>query len=426
MTQSLLVLATAIASFLFVDPVLQGALVKTAFAKTIILVVGVGAFGFHIFARAVVARRRAGRAMREVVSAWWPLMLLAVFIVSGSLYARFVGEIKETFLGMGLGMLFLPMVAIAVRSSDSAFFLMKSLAAIYIATVISMYALLFSTPQRFHESIFLAAPIGAYFLIERDWNWFRVFFGLALIAACVYSLKNTTFIMVLFNVAACLLLKARRRVDRGNRLAASLWIYCIAVCTCACGAALFLIWRQFRQVLPSGNVEYRIEMYGIAWRRFLASPIWGTGFAESAVNYFRLYKVEVDTQNLPTHSDILDILAHGGTIAFGLWLMVAWRIAVIEIASARVLIAARADQDVRPWQWLFVLGLIQVDAMITYAVNPPLVNPVQGFWIWGGAGLMWALHRELTNPIGVTPKRTSLFRKSTHLQMRHANARRLT
>ena len=61
----------------------------------------------------------------------------------------------------------------------------------------------------------------------------------------------------------------------------------------------------------------------------MSSPIWGTLFAESAVVFFGKFDVATSTQYLPTHSDPLDIMAHGGLIALTLWLMaivpVLWR-----------------------------------------------------------------------------------------------------
>jgi hypothetical protein len=82
-------------------------------------------------------------------------------------------------------------------------------------------------------------------------------------------------------------------------------------------------------------------------------------------------------------------------LALALWLLAVRRIGSIAWASVRQLTAAPSDIDLRPWRWLFVLVLVQLNAIITYAVNPPLINPLYGFWIWGGAGVMWALHRHL-------------------------------
>jgi O-antigen ligase len=180
-------------------------------------------------------------------------------------------------------------------------------------------------------------------------------------------------------------------------------------------AALFWLWWTNRTELPSGNVQYRTEMYGIAWRRFLESPLWGTGFTDSSVVYFELYRVATRVQTLPTHSDILDLLAHGGLIAFTLWGLTVWRLFSISMAAARQLASAPAGDPNRSWRWLFVLGLVQLGALITYAVNPPMINPVHAYWMWGAAGVMWALYRQLVAPLAAPAPVQHLVPR--HLQM---------
>ena len=396
MTELFVFVATAIAGILFVDPFYGGALVKTPFAKVIVLVLGSGALGFHLLGRAVVAPERFARATREVFADWWPLIVLSLFIILGSAFARFAEDIKESFLAMGLGMLFLPAVAVAVRSDANPMLFMKSLAVIYVLMAVSMLGILVPTDHLFHESIFVVVPLGGYFLTARPLRAWQVVLGLTLVGLCAFSFKNTTFLMMLTTLAACALVGIVRIAKQQSTLRATAWIYFIVVVLVVCAAGLFYAWLNYRTKLPTGNVDYRTEMYGIAWRRFLSSPIWGTGFTESSVNYFTLYKVEVATQELPTHSDILDILAHGGLIGLALWLAVVWRILSISWAAVVELASPVQRGGARAWRWLFLLALMQIDAIVTYAVNPPLISPVHGFWIWGSAGLMWALHRQLT------------------------------
>ena len=164
----------------------------------------------------------------------------------------------------------------------------------------------------------------------------------------------------------------------------------------ATAAGVGVAWWRYRELLPSGNVVYREEMYGIAWRAFLDSPLWGTAFTDASVVYFRLFQVATSTQYLPTHSDLLDLLAHGGVVAGALWLLFAWRQWVILWFAGRVLALRNQQGDLAPYRWLGVLALIQAGALITYAINPVMISPVYAYWIWGSAGVMWALHRELT------------------------------
>lgn len=395
MTEILILLATVVASLLLIDPFLGGALVNTPFAKGMVLVLCVGTLSFHLLGRAVTSPVRLGKAFRDMVAQWWPLLLLTAFILAGSGYAIFAADIKESFLSMGLGMLFLPLMALAVASSAHPMRLVKGLAAVHVLMVLTMIGFLIATDKVFHERMFLAVPLGVYFLMAREGRLWQWPLGLALVAVCAMSFKNTTFLMILATLAACGLVWITRVVRRYERLKALSLLYAGIISVVAIVAGLIYAWLQYNSKLPSGNTIYRFEMYGIAWQRFLESPVWGTLFAEATVNYFTVFRVAQGTQNLPTHSDILDIMAHGGMIGLLLWGMVIWRMLSIVFLTVRRLTEENSGRDLRPWRWLFVLGLVQVTAVITYAVNPPLINPVIGFWVWGGMGVMWALHRHL-------------------------------
>jgi len=401
MTEILILLATLVASLLLIDPFFGGALVNTPFAKATVLVLCVGTLSFHLLGRAVTAPDRLGNALRDMAAQWWPLLLLSAFILAGSAYAIFASDIKENFLSMGLGMLFLPLMGLAVASSAHPMRLVKGLAAIHVLMFLTMIGFMIATDKVFHERMFLAVPLGVYFLMAREGRLWQWPLGLALIALCALSVKNTTFLMILTTLAACGLVWITRVVRRYERLTALLLLYVGIISILAIVASLFFAWLQYKSELPSGNTIYRVEMYGIAWQRFLDSPVWGTLFSEATVNYFTVFRVAQGTQNLPTHSDILDIMAHGGIIGLFLWTMVVWRMLSIVWLTVGRLTEAKSERDLRPWRWLFVLGLMQVTAIVTYAVNPPLINPVIGFWIWGGVGVMWALHRHLESAVAV-------------------------
>ncbi len=399
MTETLIVLATTFASFLLIDPFFGGALTKATIAKWPLLALVFGSLVFHLVGRALTDPARLRRATGEVLRAWWPLVLLASWVTLGSLFARFVEGIRESFLGLGLGMFCLPLMAVAVRSSRSPEVFLKALCGVYVVTVLGMLVVLLADLHVFHEEIFVAVPLGAYFLVARPVRAWRFVLGLALIGACLFSFKNTTFLILLSVLAACGMVWSQRLLRRRNRMGVVAAVYFLLPVLMVGAAVLFWVWWTNRAELPSGNVEYRTEMYGIAWRRFLDSPLWGTGFTESSVTYFELFRVATRVQNLPTHSDILDLLAHGGLIAIGLWALTVWRLLGMGAAAVGQLAAAPVGLAHRGWRWHFVLALVQLGALITYAVNPPLVNPTHAFWVWGSAGVWWALHRQLTDPL---------------------------
>jgi len=398
MTELFIMLATTLAAFFLVDPFYSGALLISAFAKTVVLVTSVGSLLFHLVGRAVMVPARLRAAWSEMVADWWPLLLLCLFVLAGSAYAVYVNGVKESFRGLGLGMLFLPLMALSVRTAARPMLLMKCMATIYVLLVLTMLVLLVSTKHLFHESIYMAVPLGAYFICASKPRVWQLLLGLALIGTCAFSFKNTTFIVMLVTLAGCAAVSVARIFRTRDRLTAITQLYLAILVLAAVTAGIYIAYITFRKELPSGNVDYRMEMYGIAWRHFLSSPIWGSAFTDSSVTYFRLFKVAVGTQYLPTHSDVLDLLSQGGTIALALWLGTVWRILSIGWATLRKLMSDAPEEDLRPWRWLFVMVLIQINAVIVYSFNPPLINPIQGFWIWGGAGVMWALYLQLTRP----------------------------
>lgn len=398
MTEGLIVFATFIAGLLLSDPFYAGGLTKSGFAKGLVYALGFGTLGFHCLARAAISPERFSAALREVWAAWWPLILLSIFVIAGSVYARAVDDIKESFLNMGLGMLFLPLFALSVRSSDQPLTMMKWLAAMFILMALTALPILLMGIRIFHELMFLFAPIGTYLILAPRFSAWRMALGLALVGVCLFSFKNTTFLLVLLSLLACLGVWLARVVQIKDRLAVVVGAMVVVPLSLIGFAAAAMAWTKHRDSLPSGNAVYRLEMYEIAWRKFLESPIWGSGFTDASVIYFQLFKVAQDTQYLPTHSDPLDLLAQGGIVAAMLWFLVVKRQFVIAWFVGRELAARRTGVDLTHHRWLAVLALMQIGAIITYAFNPVMISPVYNYWMWGSSGVMWALYQEIVAP----------------------------
>lgn len=413
MTEGLIVFATFIAGLLLADPFYAGGLTKATFAKGLIYAFGFGTLVFHCLARAAISPQRFSVALREVWTAWWPLVMLSVFVITGSVYARAVDDVKESFLNVGLGMLFLPLFALSVRSSDHPLTFMKWLASMFILMALTALPILVSGVRIFHELMFLFAPIGTLLVLAPRFSAWRIVVGLALIGVCLLSFKNTTFLLVLLSLLACMGIWLVRVSKLSNRLAVVVGVLALVPVSVVGLYFAALAWIRHRDSLPPGNVAYRLEMYEIAWRKFLESPVWGSGFTDSSVVFFQLYKVLQDTQYLPTHSDPLDLLAHGGVIAALLWLLVVKRQFVIAWFAGRELAARPSGVDLTRHRWLAMLGLMQIGAVITCSFNPILISPVYAYWIWGSAGVMWALYQDIVAPpLPVRLNRFSLMQQA--------------
>ena len=269
------------------------------------------------------------------------LVGFAALVIGGSLYAREVKGIEETFLTMGIFTLMAPITYWYTINSMAPMKLLRAILMVFTfwAVVASGMQLgFFHVIEIFHNREHLVLPVLGtllYFLPWRAGRWLAIAV-VALVA--IATNKNTGYIITVFVCGYLVSLTFFRRWRAmKDRLLSTTWLMAFVV---AIGSALVAVWvgyTYFDQHMPTVNPEYRLYTYEIAWQRFLGSPIWGTLFAESAVVYFSKFEVAASTQYLPTHSDPLDIMAHGGVIALTLWLLgivpVLWR--AFKMASAQ-------------------------------------------------------------------------------------------
>lgn len=396
MTEGLILFGIGLSSIFLIDPFFGGALTASGAAKAAVLLFVLGPIVLHFLGRALANGRQWQSSSSAALRDWWPVLLLGTFIFVGSSVARFGKGIEETFLSFGIGMAFAPIMGLAIDVSAHQKLFFKALAGLYIMTACLMYVVAAAGLHTLHEQIFIAVPLGIYFLIARPLTPWKLISGLLLTFGTLVTFKNTTFILIGFSIFIWFAVLVTRLARRKGQLEAVTTIYFSVVLFLAVVVSVAVLWASRPQHLPTGNTEYRIEMYGIAFRRFLHSPIWGTAFSEPSVTFFQLYQVAVGTNYLPTHSDVLDMLAHGGVIAIGLWLATVWRILKMAAAAFGAITSTSSVENETWWRWLFVLGILEIGAIITYSFNPPLSRLVNGLWIWGGAGVMWALHRRLT------------------------------
>jgi O-antigen ligase len=139
--------------------------------------------------------------------------------------------------------------------------------------------------------------------------------------------------------------------------------------------------------LPSGNLGYRLYTYATALGRFSESPLWGTFFTAEATEKFTLYSIGIAGNVLPTHSDILDLLAQGGCIALLLWALGLARIA--RIAFRSLLHPGFLDHRWAPYA--HALALMSLAGIVTYAFNPILLQPAMAYLLWTNLGLLLGL-----------------------------------
>ena len=155
----------------------------------------------------------------------------------------------------------------------------------------------------------------------------------------------------------------------------------------AAAAAAHYVALHSEVELPTGNPEYRLHTYALAWERFVESPLWGTFFTAEAVEKFTPFAIGIAANRLPTHSDILDILANGGFVAALLW--IAGLAAVFRVGYRSVLHPERVDEAMA--QYAHTLALMSFAGVFTYAFNPILLQPPMAYLLWTNLGLLLGL-----------------------------------
>lgn len=349
-------------------------------------------FAFILVSRMLFRARSRYVSLRSAGYDFRFLMVFAVMVIGGSLYAKYRNHIDETFLTMGVYVLLTPLSYWYVRNSDQPFRLLRAM--LVILLLVALFAAVrqgiqFRQLEVFHNREHLVYPL----LVVPLFVWRSVLlkllaFGVAA-AVAVAANKITSFMLALGVFAYLLLMVIRVRfVAIKDGLTRVTWLMAVLTALVLGGGLMAYLFVYFEQYLPSGNTGYRMHMYGIAWGKFLSSPVWGNLFTKSAVEHFDLFEVAMSTQDLPTHSDPLDVLANGGLIAFFCWMVslggVLWR-ALRDVG-------ATIHQQSIERQWIFhTVFLICAMGFVVCMFNPIFNSPNLSAAYWLMLGCLAAI-----------------------------------
>jgi O-antigen ligase len=325
-----------------------------------------------------------------IIGAAWPFLLLALYIIGGSLLVRFVDGVQSTFLNVGLYMLMVVAGAMIVARSPSPVRLAQAHTSLLMAAALAMSVVLITHGGRrdvYHEQVFLIIPMAvlAYLTLQRPLT--RAIAVAFFLALTLVSAKNTSYMIALLTAGYVGLLMAGRNLSGAAPLRRICGAYFSVVVLVVVVAGLGYLMVHRDQYLPSGNVEYRTHTYAAAWHRFLDSPWFGTGFRVESVEKFRLYSIGIARNRLPTHSDILDLLANGGVLALTLWLV--GHVRILRRAWKRVLATRFLEQ---PWAGpAHTMLAIVLCGVLTYGFNPILLQPPMAYLLWVSLGMLLGL-----------------------------------
>jgi hypothetical protein len=385
-------LAVAVAALVAIDPVGSASteargLSDNPVLKHLALLIAVPAVLLAVIGRKLRRGRRSKGTFGALSGAAWPLLMLAALIIGGSAHARAVGGIQSTFLIVGLYMFAgIALAATMVQQSDAPEALVRNYFRILVvaAIVVGLYMVV---RQGYHELSYLVIPMAALCFLAGRWpvtRWAGLLFFLSM---AWFSNKYTSFLIALLSVGYIWLAVTFAQMQTRPLLHRVTVVYWVCILGCVGVAIIALLALNAKSDLPTGNPEYRLHTYALAWERFTQSPVWGTLFSAEAVEKFTLFQIGTGMQLLPTHSDVLDLVAHGGLLALALWaigLVRAGRIAYRDVLHARYLRDRWAPYG-------HTLALMSIAGVVVYTFNPILLQPGKAFLVWSNLGLLLGL-----------------------------------
>lgn len=338
--------------------------------------------------------RRAEQRWR-VLAAAWPFALLGLWIVVASIYTRRNAGINNTFITVGLYMLFGLLAARVTMLSEARGALVRTF--LYVATLAGVFmvgkmvAMFFiESKVSYHELEALIIPLAVYFALRpMKSRFWRYSLTLLFLTAGVVFQKNTGYIVLALTLAYLWMAEWRFRFRESFsfRFWTLFWVVVLVVVAVAVYGAFAY---QRGDLLPSGNPQYRLRTYELAWNRFLESPLWGTGFTGAATERFTGYQIKSAKGILATHSDILDLAAQGGLLALLLWL---WGYVRVMRKALHNVLRERPRDDLAAAA--HALACMSLTSIVVYAFNPILLQPVKALLLWAQLGMLLgiALHR---------------------------------
>lgn len=392
-TDGLVVFAIALQLFWAVDP-FAIELWRRSLTRHLPTVLAIAATLLCVAGR-LLFRPEQRPALGQVIRTYLGLILFAAFVIGGSLYARLAHAIDHSFLLMGVSVVLGgPVNLWLIRTSRAPGVLVRSIT--MAAVGISLLGVLMNTlhfgNMLYHGMEHVVLVAAALPLIAGRKPAVRVVGVLLCILAAVAPNKITGYIVLLMIFTWVFIdeLMIRTAMDP-DRIRAGLRRTLGALLGIVAILGVVLLYEAMKSHLPDGNTVYRMHTYQIAIDRFVASWLWGRGFAAPSVDHFGLFTVNTSTQLLPTHSDPLDILANGGLLA-----AIPFVLGLLSILHAAWRVLTRGWVSGEPKQTflraqLAMYFLITISGLTVMAFNPVLNSPGTSYLYWMCSALMCAL-----------------------------------
>ena len=346
------------------------------------VLVGLGLAGYSLMRIYLGASRNRRHALRAAFAGSLPLILFVIWVIASSLYARLFLGVDETFLQLGVGVLgyFYALLFYAATPHGLAlakrfmFWLMFAAMPFMFAWTVISYI---NGGQAFHSEVFLLVPLAIYAYLHFRRRWLAWPVILIVVSAGILSHKNTGYMVTLLVcVHLAILLLRRQRLSKGV-----LWFSVFALVLVVSFVIAFLL-MNYEEYLPSGSTHVRFVTYLHAWNNFIGNPLLGIGFADSTLVYLDEGMKVLGNEHVIMHSDLLDILSHGGLLAMGLVITAVFG----RISLGRKALAMRPDPESRALIHSF--GSMVICGFVVAAFNAPWLSLTVALFYWFALGLL--------------------------------------
>lgn len=395
LTDYMIAMSLILSAFWVLDP-MRLALDRITVVKHFPLAVLLGTLIFGFFGARLFPRTQQAAAAPGAWEQAWPLLAFAAVVVAGSLYGRLREDVANSFLNMGLFILVVPLMASIVKSMSDpvrwARIFFFGVGAVAAADGVQQW-LNWGSGTYFHGCEFLVFPIAVYLWFSRLFWPLKLIGVLFFLSLAVAEHKNTAYLIVFFLLIYCIFWAIRGRLKSlADPLARAQYHGLGALAALVSVLAAVALFALRGVLFPHGNPEYRLHTYQKALDKFVESPLIGNLFSGPASERFDLYQVVVSYTNiLPTHSDVLDILANGGVLLSLLFLVGVWRMLRLLFITIDNATLEKTKVYLPALHGLFSVFLAGI---ITLVFNPVLTQPNSALMLWAslGIGVGLALH----------------------------------
>jgi hypothetical protein len=364
----------ALGIFLLISRPLFGVQLSNTPFKHIPLALFLPAFVFHQIGRTLFDSNNSNN--KGLVFWLWPFFLLGSYATIGSLLAKFTFGENETFLTLGVYLLATPLFYIWGRTFDNITKIVRPLVFLWgtssIIAVIGAFVR-YGQDESLHEIEFWVLSFFLYSYFTARTSHGRLLSLLILIFSSLLTQKLTGYAIGIGAIGYIFLVKVHSSISPRWRI----FVFGVSTTvTLLCFGLLALGFIYFQEYLPSGNVSVRLHQYELALTSFFNSPLWGKAYTGSSGEIF----IEsTKSFNLPTHSDLLDLLKQGGLIAFVLW--------TVGIFKSIKLFLKSGLRNLEGSAFFHAMTFMTGAIVFSCAFNPLLLKPPFSFVIWGMVSL---------------------------------------